>query len=138
MKLVEIRDYIDASIPELKRVEIATRPGDIDGLRITPAAFILPVSETANANKAMAGAFIQDEKFTFAVLLKTKNVADGQGGGALEEIMILRAKLKVILNGWRHSEAINGTYFQGGRLAAFTNQIVLWQDEFTIPAQYRA
>lgn len=106
----------------------------IAGLARAPAAFVLALDETALPNDRL-GAHHQVLHQRFAVVLVVSNLRDLRGAAASAELAGRCAAVRAALLGWV-PDAANGqpVAFASGRLLQFEDQLLWWQDEFTVGA----
>ena len=109
----------------------------IDGAVAMPAAFVLPLAETAQ-DLAMTGATGQRITQAFGVLHVVSNKRDGQGGAALDDLRAHRLNLRAALVGWVPDSATGEPVtFTGGRLLQLDGDGRLWWiDEFALKTFY--
>jgi hypothetical protein len=109
----------------------------IDGVVAMPAAFVLPLAESAQ-DMGMSGATGQRIVQAFGVLHVVSNRRDGQGGAALDELKTHRLALRAALVGWV-PDSVTGepVTFAGGRLLRLDGDGRLWWiDEFALTTYY--
>ena len=109
----------------------------IEGAVAMPAAFVLPLAETAQ-DMEMTGATGQRITQAFGVLHVVSNKRDAQGGQALDDLNTHRLALRQALVGWVPSEADGEPVtFTGGRLLRLDGDGRLWWiDEFALKTFY--
>lgn len=109
----------------------------IDGLPATPAAYVLPLGEQADAPD-LAGQHHQRVAQEFAVVMVVSNLQDATGAAAAAELATRRLTVRAALLGWA-SDATSGEVvaFTAGRLLRFENRRLWWTDEFRVMADYR-
>lgn len=95
--------------------------------RATPAAYVIPVRETAQPS-ATYGRVRQQRKGGVTIVLVVKNVADARGEAAHGDMVDLRNLVDAQLLGWSPSEQHDPYQFGGGGLAAFKDGHMWWQD----------
>lgn len=106
-------------------------------LRAMPAAFVAPLAERADPNE-MVNALSQRVEQTIAVVLAVTNKADATGRAAAGELETLRASVRTALLNWLPPGAERPVEYVGGRLSAFDEQVLFWQDEYLTDFHLRA
>jgi len=110
----------------------------IDNAPATPAAYVVPLTETPDAPD-LVGVHHQRLAQAFAVVLVVSNLRDVTGAAAAAELAAKRTALKAALLGWvpdaSNAEAVA---FAGGALLQFRDQRLWWRDVFTVMTDYRS
>jgi hypothetical protein len=109
----------------------------IAGQVFPPAAFVLPLTESASQNE-MLGSTEQRITQTFSVVHVINNRRDAVGAAALDDLVALRTALRVALVGWV-PDSTNGepVTYTGGRLLRLDGDGQLWwSDEFQLITDY--
>jgi hypothetical protein len=120
-----------AALPQLRLVRGApdfvtaaeTRPPAL------PAAYVLPLSESAGPN-ALGGAVAQQVSAETGIALALANVADPKGRAALADLAALRAAVRDALLGWVPEAGCSPLEFAGGGLLGFKDGVLWWQDVY--------
>jgi hypothetical protein len=97
--------------------------------KAVPALFVIPLADNAGPNK-WANGVEQKVKTTFGVIIGTRDLSDGKGAAAQDELGALRKSVLDALLGWCPDGCSNAITYNGGRLIDFINGIVWWQDDF--------
>lgn len=102
-----------------------------------PAAFVLPLAESAEANELSSG-ISQRVAQRFGVVLAVSNHRDAGGEAALGDLAPVRSAVMTALLGW----AVDGNHdpveFAGGRLVDLSQGVLWWQDDFLTRFHVRA
>jgi hypothetical protein len=106
------------------------------GLVAAPAAFVLPLAESAEPNlllRATRQRIVQG----FAVVICVQNLQDARGGAALATLAPLRLLVRSALAAYV-PDATTGEPIQitGGRLLKMDNVQLFWSDEFSLTTYY--
>lgn len=141
MRLVRDR-LLTTACPPLRLVEGAaefasrdTRPPDAS----LPAAFVVPLLDTAGPNGLAAGGFRQRIEVGFGVVLFTRNLRDHRGGqAALDLADDIIPAVRAALIAWQPTPAHDQVELRAGRLIAFDEGAVAWREEFVTATHYRA
>ena len=109
----------------------------IEGAVAMPAAFVLPLAESA-VDLGMTGQTGQRISQAFGVLHVVSNKRDAQGGAALDDLKTHRLNLRTALVGWVPDAATGEPVtFTGGRLLRLDGDGRLWWiDEFALTTYY--
>lgn len=110
----------------------------IDSTPNPPAAYVLPLAETAQ-EPDLIGVHHQRLLQDFSVVLVVSNLRDGTGAAATTDLQAKRQAVRSALLGWA-PDASNGEMvaFVAGRLLRFENQRLWWADEFRVMGDYRS
>ena len=105
----------------------------IEGVVALPAAFVLPLAESATAQD-LTGSTQQRITQAFGVLHVVSNRRDARGGAALADLVTLRSNLRMALVGWvPFVETLEQVHFTAGRLLRLDGDGRLWwMDEFQL------
>jgi hypothetical protein len=96
-----------------------------------PAAYVLPLSETAGENPLLGvHSQIITSRFGIEIMLKHASQA-ASGGPAAELLESVRAEVMAALKGWQPSPAYDPIAFVSGRLVEFQAGMAVWRDEFS-------
>ena len=109
----------------------------IEGVIALPAAFVLPLAESA-WDSGLTGGTGQRVVQAFGVLHAVTNRRDAQGGAALNDLKALRLALRAALVGWVPFAATGDpVLFTSGRLLSLDGDGRLWwMDEFQLTTYY--
>lgn len=118
-----------AQVPSLKLVGGAVQfEAAKDGLTALPAAFVLPSGESAEESPWLDTLVQQRVGTEFVVVIAVRNLADAQGAAALDVLSPVRAEVRNALLNWKPADADDGCGYRNGRLVAFANGVLWWQD----------
>jgi hypothetical protein len=111
----------------------------VAGMAAMPAAFVLPLAESASGND-MLGSTEQRITQSFGVVQVLYNRRDALGAAALSDLAALRLALRTALVGWVPDDATGEpVLFTGGRLLRLDGDGQLWwTDEFELINYYRS
>lgn len=131
MQLGPIITHLKINCPALRQVggaaEFSALPET--GPQAVPAAFVVPLEERAGHNTLDTG-ISQRVDTRFGVILAVRNLRDGVGAAANDDLETLRRAIKDALLGWRPTGADDVCTFGGGRVLQLANQVLWWQDDF--------
>lgn len=102
-----------------------------DGLTALPAAFVLPSGESAEESPWLDTLVQQRVGTEFVVVIAVRNLADAQGAAALDVLSPVRAEVRDALLNWKPDDADDGCVYRNGRLVAFANGVLWWQDIYS-------
>ena len=123
---------LQASVPELRVMGgAADFAAAAEGLKQTPAAFVLPSAERARESSTGTQLVSQYNTVRFAVVVAVQNLRDARGDAAQSDLLPLRTSIMTALHGWQPDVGFDPVEFGGGRLLQLTDQVLWWQDEFT-------
>lgn len=110
----------------------------IETIPAVPAAFVMPLSELADAPD-LVGVHHQRVTQEFAVVLVVSNLRDAAGAAAATELQTRRLAVRAALVGWV-PDALTGetVAFTSGRVLRFADQRLWWTDEFRVMTDYRS
>lgn len=110
----------------------------IEALPNAPAAYVLPLAETAEES-ALLG--VTDQRITqdVGVVLVVSNLRDAAGSAAAAELAARRLAVRGALVGWV-PDPVNGepVQFVGGALLQFAQSRLWWRDVFRVTTYYRS
>lgn len=131
MLLAPIATRLQSQVSALKKVGMAAEfdAARKDARPVPPAAFVLPLRETAGRNE-LENAISQRVGVQFAVVYCTQNLRDSRGGQANEDIDAVRAAGKTALLGWQPDADHDPCEYVGGELLGLQGPLVWWQDVF--------
>lgn len=95
----------------------------------TPAAYVLTEGEESAENARMTGSIIQRTEADIAVVIVTRNVSDGNGGAASDDIEELKQAVRDALVGFEPADAEPMEHIEGNLLKA-KNGAVWWRELF--------
>lgn len=130
MNLAPIIAAIDAGCPLLKLVGGAAEFDEAaDGIKTTPACFVIPLSETAGENVLVNGN-LQRIDVDFGICLVVKHAR--KSSGMLAELETIRTSVRTALVGktLTTETASQPIRFTGGQLINFQPGLMWWQDGF--------
>lgn len=131
MQLAPILAHIKSHCPALRQVGGAAEFSALPeaGPQAVPAAFVVPLEERAGSNQLDTG-ISQRVDVRFGVILAVRNLRDGVGAAANDDLETLRRAVKAALLGWQPTGADDVCTFGGGRVLQLNNQVLWWQDDF--------
>jgi hypothetical protein len=110
----------------------------IDTAPATPAAYVVPLAETAEAPD-LVGVHHQRLLQEFGVVLVVANLRDATGLAAAAELQTRRLAVRAALLGWA-PDASNGepVAFTSGAILQFKDSRLWWRDVFRVFADFRS
>ena len=110
----------------------------IEAAPATPAAYVVPLAETAD-DPDLAGAHHQRVLQEFGVVLVVANLRDATGRAAAVDLATRRLALRTALLGWA-PDASNGEVvaFTSGALLQFRDARLWWRDVFRVMTDFRS
>ncbi len=103
----------------------------VNGLLTAPAAFVVPLSETAGENYLASGATAQRIEVRFGVILVLSSHGDvTQGADALDQLDTHRSALRAALHGWLPSPDAEPCLVDQGAVLEFLPGELWWQDVY--------
>ena len=139
---MDVAPFIARLKAQLTGFVVITGAGDLDvaigGTPNTPAAYVMPLAETAEESKFIG---VIDQRLTqeFAVVLVVSNLRDATGAAAIAELATRRAALRAALLGWVPDAATGEpVQFVTGAVLEFRDQRLWWRDVFRVIAYYRS
>lgn len=96
-----------------------------------PAAYVLPLAETASPNTHATGGILQEVSVSVAVVILCRAAQTPSGAAAIADLAALRLAVRDALLGWAPDGASDGYEFSGGELLRAVAGSVWWQDTFT-------
>lgn len=102
-----------------------------------PAAYVLPLAETASPNTHATGSILQEVSASVAVVILCRAAQDPSGAAAIADLAALRLAIRDALLGWAPAGASDGYEFSGGELLRAEGGSVWWQDTYTAPYHLR-
>lgn len=140
MDLTPVIAHLKTQLVALKSIGgAADLDAAIEGTVAMPAAFVLPLGESATPSELT---MVTRQRIThsFGVVHVVANRRDAQGAAALVDLATLRYRLRAALVGWV-MDAASGepVQFTGGRLLRLdSNGRLWWIDEFVFLSTYRS
>jgi hypothetical protein len=120
------------------------KAGDIDtamkqsrGAPVTPAAFVVPIGDTAQPNRLATIAVSQMVTMTFGVVLAVRDVSDAKGGKATATLEDVRDAVRGRLVGWSPSPADDLVELVSGGLVVLIAGTVWWLERYRTGFQLR-
>jgi hypothetical protein len=95
-----------------------------------PAAYVVPQSEEAAANRLGTYAIDQRVTETIAVVLVLDAARRGGGGAVSEELEDWSDRIRDRLLGWQHPDAAIGFEYAGGQLLSADGTTLAWALRF--------
>lgn len=96
-----------------------------------PAAYVLPLAETASPNARATGGHLQQVSISIAVVIICRAVQDPSGAAAVTDLAALRLATQDALLGWTPEGAASGYDYSGGELLRAEAGTIWWQDTYT-------
>ena len=126
-------------VPALRLVAGAADFAAIRGAIAThPAAWVLPLGDTPGENSLAAGGLMQAMEATFGVVLAVRDVSDARGEAGADAVVAIRRDVHAALLGWSPDADAAPIEYGQGRLVAFADGFVWWQEEFVTTYYLRA
>lgn len=133
MNIEPIVTRLQATIPALRDVGGAAEFEAVTatGTPAKPAAYVIPLTDSADDPYLGIGATAQRITATFGVLLIAANHVRGRlGTKALEDLNTLRVAVRQALIGWQPGAAFEPCLFSDGALIDFEPGLIYWQDNY--------
>lgn len=131
MQLAPIIAHIKANCLALRQMggaaDLSALP-DV-GPTALPAAFVVPLEDHARPNHLDTG-ISQRVDSRFGVVFALRNLRDGVGAAANDDLEALRRAVKDALLGWMPPGADDVCIYGGGRVLQMNNQVLWYQDDF--------
>lgn len=128
----QIKTIVTAGIPEFRKVAGAANfAAARDDLKMPPAAYVLPLQDTAGANQLGGGAILQPVKEQFGVALAVSNLRDVTGVAAQAELERLRRLVIDKLLGFVPGTEYEPLEYAGGNILMMDASVLWWQLRFT-------
>lgn len=138
MQLDSIIDRLKAQVSSLRFVGgAADLPTATEEVKQTPAAFVIPLTETATANRDGTGSVTQQITARFGVLLAVQNLRDARGEAALTTLVPVRSAVREALVGWVPVGFEDPAEIVSGRILSLNDRVLWWQDDFASMFIYR-
>ncbi len=99
--------------------------------RSTPAAYVLPVGERAEASPTY-GRHTQRHECTFDVLLIVRHAGDASGGKSAAALQTLRLAVQAALVNWTPDADCGAVRFVAGDIADYIDGTTIWRDGFSV------
>jgi hypothetical protein len=103
---------------------------------VTPCAFVVPISEQAQANNTFGG-HSQAITATFGIVICVTNFNDTAGEAANEELELVRQEIRIALCAWQPDWAALPIDFNSGRIVDYDDLTLRWNDIFSTQFYYR-
>ncbi len=131
MLLGPVADRIRAQVPDLRKVAGAAGfAAAREDLKALPAAYVLPLGDSARPN-TLAGGISQQVVERFGVILAAGNARDARGDAANAALEGLRGAVLQALLGYQPAAEYDPVQYGGGRLLMLDAGVIWWQLEFT-------
>ncbi|RMF15193.1 MAG: hypothetical protein D6757_05025 [Alphaproteobacteria bacterium] len=132
MRLAPIVDRIRANAPALKHVGGGANLAALSSAPSrTPAAFVVPVRESASANTSATMDVAQRITRRFGIIIVVRNASDARGEAALDGgLAAARAEVDAAIVGWAPEADAGLVTRASGRLLSFAAGALWWQDEY--------
>lgn len=119
---------LDTDVPALKLVGRAAdfQKAADSNPTVTPAAFVLSLEEIPGPVETTA--MIQRVEVLIGVVLVVRNVSDAKGAAASQDLEALRTAVNEKLMGWVPAEGFDPLERGPGRLLAFRDGHMWWQN----------
>lgn len=95
-----------------------------------PAAFVVPLSETADQNELLGDFSSQWVAIRFGVAILVSNTSDEPGFTAAEAVVDAFAQIRAALVGWQPSETFQAIDYVSGELGEFDRARLFWELQF--------
>lgn len=95
----------------------------------TPAAWIIPVAESAGDNESVS-IVSQRVNATVGIVIAVRNLRDARGAAAQDDLAEIRIAIRDALLGWAPEPDHDPATFARGRLLSLGDQALWWQDEY--------
>lgn len=95
----------------------------------TPALYVLPLSEAAEANDRINGVS-QRVSLVFGVVIVLRRHGDAAGAAKLDALTPLRTAVRDVLLGWSPDQDHEAVTYHSGRLVDMGNSAVWWLDAY--------
>lgn len=132
MRLGPIVDRLKAQASSLRHVGGAANLAALKSAPSrTPAAWVVPVSESAGANVSATIDVAQRIRRRFGVVIAVRDIRDATGEAALDGgLAQARSEIAAALVAWSPDQGSGAIMSAGGRLLSFSSGVLWWQDEF--------
>ena len=132
-----IPDFVGQAVERLAQIATMLRQvgaaADLaaaeQGVRTTPAAFVLPLAERAGAAPHTAE-FRQRVLLSARVVFAVSNKADARGDAARESLITARQNARHVIAGWVPEGCIEPAEFTAGQLLRLDRGLLWWHDDF--------
>ena len=136
MLLLPVVDQIKAiatdGVPEFRKVAGAANFAVArDDLKSPPAAYVIPLRDSAGANQLAGGAILQPVREQFGVVLAVSNLRDVKGEAAQAEFERLRRLVITSLLGFVPDADYDPIEYGGGNILMMDAAVLWWQLTFT-------
>lgn len=131
----------ETCMPPLKVVgasaELSAAQGAARGVPQSPAAYVIPISDSGEPNTFGTGAFQQRLTETWGLVLACREVSDAAGGRATVTIGAVRRTVRAALAGWQPDDNHEPMAFASGNLVDLQNGVVWWLDQYRVRTWFR-
>jgi hypothetical protein len=115
----------------------ADLPAATEELKQHPAAFVIPLTDSASRNGDATGSVTQQVTVRFGVLLAVQNLRDARGEAALTTLTPVRLAVRDALVGFVPEGYEDPCEIVGGRIMQLNDRVLWWQDDFLSMFIYR-
>lgn len=130
--IAHLKTIKTAGVAEFKKVAGAANfAAARDDLKFPPAAYVIPLRDSASPNQIEGGAVNQHIKEQFGVILAVSNLRDAKGEAAQEEFERLRQLVIGSLLGFSAATDYDPIEYVGGTILAIDASALWWQITFT-------
>jgi hypothetical protein len=109
----------------------------LEGVTTIPAAFVIPLAESAAENDFEMSIVQQEVSALFGVMLAVRNISDATGSAVQDALNALRMRVRDALVNWQPDPEWDPCTFAGGQLIGMRDQVLYWQDDFQTGYQIR-
>lgn len=128
----QIKTIQTAGKDEFRKVAgVANFAAAREDLKQPPAAYVLPLNDSAGANQLGGGAILQPVKERYGVALALSNLRDASGVAAQAELERLRRLVIDKLLGFVPGDGYEPCEYGGGTILLMTTDVLWWQLVFT-------
>lgn len=137
-KLIAARLAAKIPAPDLLKVGgAADFQRALEGITTTPAAFVVPLAESAGENDFEMNVVQQQVPALFGVILAVRDISDAVGGQVQDALDALRVLVRDALVNWQPTPDMDPCIFAGGQVIGMRDQVLYWQDDFITSYQIR-
>jgi hypothetical protein len=131
MLLQPVADQIKASVTDFRLVAGAANfAAAKDDLKMPPAAYVIPLSDSAQPNLLQGYSVEQHVVERFGVILAVSNVRDVRGDAVNAPLEALRKATIGCLLGYQPAADYDPIEYGGGKLLMLDVSVMWWQLEF--------
>jgi hypothetical protein len=95
-----------------------------------PAAFVMPLAESAGESEGYFNAEDQEVTAVVGVLMAVRSLQDATGEAAVDALQPYRDAVDAALFGWSPGAEFSEFAYAGGQLIGFNNGVIWWQAEY--------